>query len=71
MKLSVILWGIPQAMRACALAYPKFKESLKEQLLAEFEDMTDQQFFLMFDQLEIETHREIVLQTGARIDGRG
>ena len=30
MKLSVILWGIPQAMRTCALVYPKFKESLKE-----------------------------------------
>ena len=30
MKLSVILWGIPQAMRTCALVYPKFKERLKE-----------------------------------------
>ena len=30
MKLEVILWGIPQAMRACALVYPKFRERLKE-----------------------------------------
>ena len=30
MKLAVILWGIPQAMRVCALMYPKFKERLKE-----------------------------------------
>jgi len=31
MVLEVIFWGIPQAMRACALVYPKFKERLKEQ----------------------------------------
>ena len=30
MKLAVILWGIPQSMRACALIFPKFKERLKE-----------------------------------------
>ena len=30
MKLAVILWGIPQAMRVCAMFYPKFKERLKE-----------------------------------------
>ena len=30
MKLSVILWGIPQAMRACAAIYPAFAERLKE-----------------------------------------
>jgi trimethylamine-N-oxide reductase (cytochrome c) len=30
MKLAVILWGIPQAIRACALMYPKFAKRLKE-----------------------------------------
>ena len=30
MKLAVILWGIPQSMRACALIFPKFKERLQE-----------------------------------------
>ncbi len=30
MRLAVILWGIPQAMRVCAAIYPKFKERLKE-----------------------------------------
>ena len=30
MKLSVILWGIPQAMRTCAMVFPKFKERLKQ-----------------------------------------
>ncbi|MGI9309295.1 MAG: molybdopterin-dependent oxidoreductase, partial [Gammaproteobacteria bacterium] len=30
MRLAIILWGIPQAIRACALIFPKFKERLKE-----------------------------------------
>ena len=38
MKLSVILWGIPQAMRACALVYPKFAQRLKERdAIAQFQ----------------------------------
>jgi molybdopterin guanine dinucleotide-containing S/N-oxide reductase-like protein len=38
MKLSVILWGIPQAMRACAMVYPKFAERLKERnVIAQFQ----------------------------------
>ena len=38
MKLSVILWGIPQAMRACASIYPKFAELLKERdAIAQFQ----------------------------------
>ncbi|MEZ5486827.1 MAG: molybdopterin-dependent oxidoreductase [Steroidobacteraceae bacterium] len=38
MKLSVILWGIPQAMRACAAVYPKFAERLKERdCIAQFQ----------------------------------
>jgi trimethylamine-N-oxide reductase (cytochrome c) len=37
MKLSIILWGIPQAMRTCALVYPEFAERLKERdLIAQF-----------------------------------
>ncbi|MDJ0929349.1 MAG: molybdopterin-dependent oxidoreductase [Gammaproteobacteria bacterium] len=30
MKLAVILWGIPQAMRACAVVFPEFAERLRE-----------------------------------------
>ena len=38
MKLSVILWGIPQAMRTCAAVYPKFAERLKERdAIAQFQ----------------------------------
>ncbi len=38
MKLEVILWGIPQAMRACAAVFPKFAESLKERdAIAQFQ----------------------------------
>ena len=37
MKLSVILWGIPQAMRAVAAVYPEFAGRLKEKnLTAQF-----------------------------------
>ena len=38
MKLSVILWGIPQSMRACAAVYPKFAARLKERdCIAQFQ----------------------------------
>ena len=38
MRLAVILWGIPQAMRACAAVFPKFKERLKERdCIAQFQ----------------------------------
>jgi len=38
MKLSVILWGIPQAMRICAAVYPKFAQRLKERdCIAQFQ----------------------------------
>ena len=30
MKLAIILWGIPWAMRVCSWVYPKFAEALKE-----------------------------------------
>ena len=37
MNISMILWGIPQAMRATALVYPEFAERLKEKnLVAQF-----------------------------------
>ena len=37
MKLAVILWGMPQAMRTAALVYPKFAERLKEKdVIAQF-----------------------------------
>lgn len=37
MKLSIILWGIPQAMRAAARLYPEYAERLKERdLVAQF-----------------------------------
>ncbi|MDH3978039.1 MAG: molybdopterin-dependent oxidoreductase [Gammaproteobacteria bacterium] len=37
MKLSIILWGIPWAMRVAALVFPKFAERLKEKdVIAQF-----------------------------------
>jgi trimethylamine-N-oxide reductase (cytochrome c) len=38
MKLSVILWGIPQSMRVCAAVFSKFAERLKERdCIAQFQ----------------------------------
>ena len=37
MNLSMILWGMPQALRATALIFPEFAERLKERdLVAQF-----------------------------------
>ena len=37
MNLSVLLWGIPQAMRAMAKIYPEYAGRLKERdLIAQF-----------------------------------
>jgi len=37
MKLSIIFWGIPQSMRACAAVYPDFAERMKERdVIAQF-----------------------------------
>jgi len=47
------------------------KAELKEQLLAKFPEMTDEDFRKMFDDLEIELVRKNVLENGKRIDGRG
>lgn len=46
------------------------RDALKESLLASFPEMTNEQFRATFDQLEIETVRNNVLEHGKRIDGR-
>lgn len=48
----------------------EIKVALKEKLLEVCEEMTDEEFFQMFDQLEIELVRSNVLDKGVRIDGR-
>lgn len=47
------------------------KESLQARMLEAFPEMTEEQFFHVFDELEIETVRNNVLDKGKRIDGRG
>jgi polyribonucleotide nucleotidyltransferase len=47
------------------------KEELKEQLLAVFEEMTDEAYFHAFHDLEVETVRRNVIENNARIGGRG
>jgi len=46
-------------------------DSLKEQLLVSFEEMTDDEFSHAFDELEMDIVRNNVLEHGLRIDGRG
>lgn len=46
------------------------RESLKEQMLAKFEDLTEEEFFHLFDDFEIDLVRRNVLDHGKRIDGR-
>ena len=46
------------------------KDSLKEKLLEKFEEMTDEEFRSMFDELEIDIVRTNVLEHGKRVDGR-
>ena len=48
----------------------ELKDSLKEKLAAKFEEMTDEDFRAMFDEFEIETLRNNVLEHGKRVDGR-
>ena len=43
---------------------------LNEKLLEKFPELTEQQFKLVFDELEIEVVRKNVLEKGKRIDGR-
>jgi polyribonucleotide nucleotidyltransferase len=47
------------------------KTALKAKLLAQFPEMTDEEFRAMYDALEIEIVRANVLERGRRIDGRG
>ena len=49
----------------------EFKAELKAAMLAELPEMTDEEFRMVFDVLEIETVRNNVLDRGLRIDGRG
>ncbi len=48
----------------------EIRKSLKEALLEKFQDMTDEAFRSMFDELEIETVRANMLEKGLRPDGR-
>ena len=48
----------------------ELKDALKEKLLELFPEMTDEDFFQMFDKLEIELVSTNVLEHGKRIDGR-
>ena len=47
------------------------RNSLKTGLLEQVPELTDEEFFQLFDQLEIETVRNNVLDKKKRIDGRG
>ncbi len=46
------------------------RDTLKDKMLAQFPEMTDEEFRAMFDQLEIEIVRKNVLDHGIRVDGR-
>ncbi len=48
----------------------ELKESLKAQLQTHFPEMTGEQYFQLFDALEIEVTRKLVLDEGYRIGGR-
>lgn len=47
------------------------KTELKEQMLAAFEEMTDEAYFHAFHDLEVETVRRNVIENNTRIGGRG
>jgi polyribonucleotide nucleotidyltransferase len=49
----------------------EIKEKLNEQLLEKFPEMTDGEFYAMFDEIEIELVRKNALDKGKRADGRG
>jgi polyribonucleotide nucleotidyltransferase len=49
----------------------EIRESLKQKVLAQVPEMTDEQFFHAFDELEIEATRNLVLEKRYRIGGRG
>ena len=60
MNISMILWGIPQAMRATALIYPEFKELLKEKNLV-----------AQFKLKDTNTGRWVQLENGTISSGKG
>ena len=47
------------------------KDELKELMLNEFEDMSDEEYFHIFHDLEVETVRKNVIENKTRIGGRG
>ena len=47
------------------------KNELKELMLNEFEDMSDEEYFHIFHDLEVETVRKNVIENKTRIGGRG
>jgi polyribonucleotide nucleotidyltransferase len=52
-------------------AVSALKEELKPQMQEAFEEMTDEQYFHVFHDLEVETVRKNVTEGGTRIGGRG
>ncbi|MCC5848993.1 MAG: polyribonucleotide nucleotidyltransferase [Verrucomicrobia bacterium] len=48
----------------------ELRDALKEQMTEKFPEMTDEEYFHLFDALEIEVVRDNVLLHGKRIDGR-
>jgi len=49
----------------------EIESALKEELLGRFPEMTEEEFRAVFDEIEIELVRHLVLKEGKRIDGRG
>lgn len=49
----------------------EIKATLKEKMLEKFEDMEENDFFHLFDDLEIEAVRKVVLDHKTRVGGRG
>jgi polyribonucleotide nucleotidyltransferase len=47
------------------------RDALKAKLLAALPEVTEEQYFHIFDELEIEATRKLVLEKGHRIGGRG
>jgi polyribonucleotide nucleotidyltransferase len=68
-KLSKILEEGAKLKRQNAVS--DLKAEIKAQMVAEFEEMTEDQYFHAFHELEIETLRRNVLKKKMRIGGRG
>ena len=48
----------------------EIRDALKEQMTEKFPEMSDEEYFQLFDKLEIQVVRDNVLKHGKRIDGR-